>query len=166
MNKTDSTLAHARLREVLAYDAAAGRFTWLKKITRYTRVGTTAGGVHSSGYFIVCVDGTLHRGHRLAWFWMTGEWPEGPIDHLNGVRHDNRFNNLREVTRQANAQNVRSAQINNKTGYLGVCEHGSSWRAQIKINGKRLILGSFPSPALAHAAYLAAKRVVHAGCTL
>jgi hypothetical protein len=166
MNKTDSTLPHSRLREVLTYDSTTGRFTWLVKVTRYTCVGAYAGGVHSSGYVIVCVDGTLHRGHRLAWFWMTGKWPEGPIDHLNGIRHDNRFSNLREVTHQANTQNIRGAQVNNKTGYLGVCEHGSSWRAQIKLNGKRVVLGSFPSPYLAHEAYLAAKRAIHDGCTI
>lgn len=166
MNKTDSTLAHKRLRDVLSYDPETGLFTWLVKVTKYTRVGTTAGGVHSSGYRIVCVDSVLHRGHRLAWFWVTGNWPAHPIDHRNGVKHDNRFSNLREVSHQVNCQNLQGAQANNRSGYLGVCQHGSSWRAQIKLNGRRIVLGSFATPALAHEAYLTAKRAVHSGCTI
>ncbi len=166
MSKSDFTLTQARLKEVLHYDPKTGLFTRRVKTSNSIAVGMPAGHLHSSGYRIISVGGELRRAHRLAWLWMTGSWPSGQIDHINGRRHDNRFCNLREVTAQLNTQNLKSAQVNNKTGLLGVTAHGPSWRATITVGGKQRTLGSFPTANLAHVAYLKAKRAEHTGNTL
>lgn len=97
---------------------------------------------------------------------MTGGWPTNEIDHKNGVKDDNRFGNLRQATHLLNQQNQRKAQRKNKAGLLGVCAKRNGFMASIKVNGKNKWLGSFSTPELAHAAYVAAKRKFHEGCTI
>jgi len=79
--------------------------------------------------------------HRLAWFYMEGEWPTG---HINHIRDDNRWVNLREVSNQENHKN-QSISINNKSGVIGVCwnKKARKWHAQIKVNYKAISLGCF-----------------------
>jgi hypothetical protein len=87
---------------------------------------------------------------------MTGQWPADEIDHANGRRADNRFNNLREATHEKNSQSQQARE--NSTGFPGVSKNGSKFQAQIRVSGKRYHLGTFPTPELAHAAYLAAAK--------
>ena len=97
---------------------------------------------------------------------MTGEWPDGYIDHGNGVRTDNRWANLRAGDRSFNMQNQRRARRDNTTGWLGVSRVKSRFEAAIQVRGRRFRLGRFDTPEAAHAAYLTAKRKLHEGCTL
>lgn len=101
--------------------------------------------------------------HRLAWLYTFGLFPEGDIDHLNGVRTDNRIVNLRDATRAINAQNRRL-----RNGRLGIdfVKRTKKWRARIGVEGRSEGLGSFESKAAAQAAYLRAKRALHRGNTL
>jgi hypothetical protein len=80
------------------------------------------------------LTGVLYREHRLAWLYMTGEWPTHEIDHINGDRVDNRFCNLREATASENRWNSRK-RVNNTSGYKGV-----SWDS-----AKRLVEGAHHS---------------------
>ena len=84
------------------------------------------------------------KGHRLAWLYMTGEFPNGQIDHINHVRNDNRWCNLRVVNNQENHKN-RPKQKNNKTGIVGVAfnKRTSKYIAYITVNKKRVSLGYF-----------------------
>jgi len=103
----------------------------------------------------------------MAWLYMTGSWPAAEIDHRNGNKSDNRWENLRDVQPVVNQQNKRRAQSNSKTGFLGVMVSGDGrFCARIRVNGRNKHLGSFRSPELAHAAYLMAKRELHEGGTL
>jgi len=95
-----------------------------------------------------------------------GELPPKYIDHINGVRDDNRITNLRAVTAAGNAENRRRAQKNTASGFLGVARNGNNWQAYIRVNKKPTYLGTFKTPEEAHQAYLAAKRKLHATCTL
>lgn len=110
--------------------------------------------------------------HRLAWFLHHGKWPEQVIDHINGVRSDNRIANLRDVSQSINAQNRTAIRVNTKSGYLGVKPNRSSkknpWQAQIRfpLEDRVKYLGCFPTAEEAHAAYIAAKREIHPGSTL
>jgi hypothetical protein len=99
---------------------------------------------------------------------MTGELPSGHIDHINGVRTDNRWVNLRDVTRLVNQQNMRRARKDSRSGLQGVqqTKPGGSWRARIRLNGSVHHIGCFPTPEMAHEAYVATKRKFHEGCTI
>ena len=97
---------------------------------------------------------------------MTGAMPAGDVDHINGNRADNRWCNLRDVSRTLNNQNQRRAQKDNETGLLGVSPHRGRFKAQIRVNGKVRNLGLFDSPEVAHKVYLAHKRLMHPGNTL
>lgn len=106
--------------------------------------------------------------HRLAWFYVHGEWPKGHVDHINGNRDDNSAGNLRDVSPTVNAQNLRKARSDNKSGLLGVCwvERVKRWKAQINVHGAHLTIGFYESKEEAHQAYVQAKRQHHAGCTI
>lgn len=109
------------------------------------------------------------RAHQVACVLMTGRFPVGMIDHINGNRSDNRWSNLRDVSNQINSQNERAARASNKTsGLLGVTwdEQAGKWKAQIKVGKNNKNLGLFDDPLAGHEAYKAAKRVAHAGATI
>lgn len=89
------------------------------------------------------INGKEYLEHRLAWFYTLGVWPER-IDHVNGVKDDNRLSNLRECTIAENNQNRRRKK-NNKSGHKGVSWHSYNkrWRSQITVQGKDTHLGYF-----------------------
>jgi hypothetical protein len=110
-----------------------------------------------------------YRAHRLAFVAMTGQWPAGDVDHIDGRRAHNTWHNLRDVDRATNAQNQRCATRSNHTsGVLGVSwdRRKGRWLAQIQVHGRNCNLGRFLTVAEAQAAYLFAKRRLHAGCTI
>jgi HNH endonuclease len=51
--------------------------------------------INSDGYRVIEIDETEYFAHDLAWLWMTGEFPKGQIEHINGIKDDNRWCNLR-----------------------------------------------------------------------
>lgn len=156
-----------RLRELLHYEPSTGVFTRLMT-SGGRKAGTVAqGNLSDQGYWMISVCSKQYRAHRLAWLYVHGVWPE-QIDHINGVKSDNRIANLRCVSRSVNLQNQRRAQSSNRTGLLGVSlrQGENKWQAQIMVNGKRYTLGRFTTPELAYAAYLKAKRELHEGCTI
>lgn len=165
MSKVDLTAQ--RLRELLHYDPETGVFTW--RISRGPKAptGAIAGGIHKArGYWRIRLDDDLYYGHQLAWLHVHGEWPAHSIDHLDGNRTNNRIVNLRDVSNRINSQNRRRATPNTRSGFLGVAPNGSGWMALIKCNGKTNYLGTFRKAEDAHAAYVEAKRALHAGNTL
>jgi hypothetical protein len=112
-----------------------------------------------NGYWAIRVDDTLYLAHRLAWLYVTGNWPEDQIDHVNGQRNDNRFCNLREATNIQNSHNRRYA--GNKSGFQGVRRENSKWLAEIKVRYKPIRLGLFDTPEEAYVAYCEAKQLYH-----
>lgn len=121
---------HSRVVELLDYNPDTGMF--IRK-----RNAAPADRKHSDNYKAVKVGGKLFLSHRLAWFYMYKVWPEGEIDHINGVRTDNRISNLRVVTRTGNNQNIRTAKRSNKScGLLGGNSHTSKQQMASTDNGK------------------------------
>jgi hypothetical protein len=139
--RKDLTLEH--LREVLHYDPETGKFTWIASIGTKIRPGREA-GCKNHGYKLIRIDKVAYRAHRLAWLYMTGKYPEEEIDHVNQVKDDNRFENLRPVSRKQNMKNLPSYRAN-KSGVTGVIwiERLKKWRASIRHDGKNKYLGIF-----------------------
>lgn len=116
----------------------------------------------------ISLDGRLYLSHRLAWLYAFGEWPPDQIDHVNGVREDNRLCNLRKASNAENMQNQRRAKPGNKSGLLGARfnRRDGRWRSDITTSGKRVFLGQFDTAQEAHRAYLAAKAEAHPFSTI
>lgn len=155
------------LKENLSYDVNTGVFSWIKSY-RNQHIGKTVGSFDSDGYRKIKIKRKLYRAHRLAWFYVNGVWPDGPLDHIDGVRDNNAINNLREVTFAGNSHNQRKAHKDAAHGFLGVDLNKAKgrFRARIQVNGKRVTLGGFSTAEEAHKAYVAAKRTMHGTCTI
>lgn len=160
-------ITQSELKEHLFYDCETGVFTWLKSY-KNQHMGKPVGSTDRDGYLQIKVLKKLYRAHRLAWLFVNGCFPSGQIDHINGMRQDNRITNLREVTFAGNSQNQRIAHKDSTYGLLGVdkLSHRKLFRARISICGKRKTLGYFKTSEEAHAVYLTAKRTMHLTCTI
>jgi hypothetical protein len=150
-----SNLDFTRLREALAYDPETGVFTWRIRASKNTHIGEIAGCPRPKmGYIRISLDGGMYYAHRLAWGYVYGVWPAGQIDHINGVRTDNRICNLRDVTSSVNNHNS-TRKAANRAGYTGV---RMTPKGRYVATICRRHIGVFDTPDQAHAAYLAAKR--------
>ena len=132
----------------LLYDPVTGIFTWTKPTSHSVKVGSIAGSTHrTTGYVRIGFTSSIGykslKAHRLAWFMMTGDLPD-EIDHINGIRHDNRFINLRTCNRSQQMQN-KTLDRRNRSGVTGVCWHknANKWHVQIGVNGKVVSLGYY-----------------------
>jgi len=146
-----SELTQERLKELLHYDPETGVFTWL--VNRGSaKAGMPTSGTNRPGYVRVRVDGELYYAHRLAFLYMTGSFPDKGLhtDHINRDRSDNRWENLRCVTRSINFHN---------SGAAGCSFHkaANKWQAAIMVNKERTYLGLFDTKEEAVAAYRQAK---------
>lgn len=161
----NSNLTAARLRELLSFDELTGIFTW-RESRSSRRAGDPAGCLDYEGYRVIRVESKTCRAHRLAWLYVYGKWPDDQIDHINGLRDDNRLANLRDVTRFVNAQNKRTTRAKTASGRQGVTpdKYSDKWVAKLFIDGKVTVLGKFDDIDCAEQAYLAAKRTHHIGC--
>ena len=126
----------SRLKELLHYCPATGNFTWIKKANHKISVGKKAGHLSSRGYIAIRIDGRQYQAHRLAALYMTGNMPPEDIDHINHQKTDNRWDNLRLVSRAENNKN-RPVMRNNKTGVVGISHYDGFWEAGIRVNRKR-----------------------------
>ena len=165
MAKTDITAD--RLRELLHYDPEPGIFTWLVDAAMCRKKGSPASSVgNSGGYSHISIKKVLFKAHRLAWLYVYGAFPDCGIDHINGVKNDNRISNLRPASYTTNGENQRVAHSNSKTGFLGVTKFRGCYVARIRINKVLRFIGRFKTPEAAHEAYLVEKRKSHSGCTI
>lgn len=157
-------LAAADVLSILSYSPETGELRWLS--TGKGRKRAEAGCLRRDGYRLIRINKRLYLAHRLAWLVTYGVWPSEDIDHINGVRSDNRIANLRDVPRRVNLENQRSPRSDNKSGALGVTKWGGRFLARIQVRGSSVHLGSFGTVEDASAAYLSAKKRLHEGCAL
>ena len=147
-------LTQKRLKELLSYSPVVGVFEW-RSPRRRVRVGFLAGAVTPSGYIAIGVDRKVYRAHILAWMYMTGELPDGHIDHIDGDRSNNAWSNLRIATRSQNAANSRTA-TSNTSGVKGVfwCKSTKKWSCNLRRNGVVAYRASFDTLEQAAAAVM------------
>ncbi len=145
------------MKKNMSYSPDTGEFRWTVDINAKTKANCIAGSINDRGYRTICVDRSVRRAHRLAWLWMTGEWPEADVDHINGNRDDNRWCNLRGATRTQNNGNSK-LRPSNTSSMKGVTfnKRRGTWFARVTANGITRHLGTFTSPEAAKAAYDAA----------
>ena len=160
------------LRALVIYDPATGLFQWQHRPAHffsdenhYRGWNTKFAGqlalasCHSKGYRFGAVLGAKVFAHRAAFAIQTGAWPERLIDHRNGNKADNRWDNLREATDSQNQANT-GPQKNNPVGLKGITfdKQTGRWRASIQIDGTRRCLGRYDTKELAKIAYDTAAR--------
>lgn len=144
-----------RLKDLLHYDPETGEFTWLLTVNSRVPAGRVAGCLDRSvGYWQIRIDGKRYYAHRLAWLYMTGDFPPNQVDHRNRNRLDNRWDNLRAATNGQNGQNSKPRGVSK---YKGVCWSKSNrkWQAQAQFNGKTHYLGIYDTEEAAAKAYAA-----------
>lgn len=148
-----------RLRELLGYDPATGKFIWRVNLRgRWARKGAIAGTLRADGRRQICLDQIIYLTGPLAFLWMTGRRPTKLIDHINLDRDDDRWSNLREANHSQNGANSRDRPSG--TPFKGVTwdRERQKYQGRIKINYRNLFLGRFDTPQAAHAAYVAAAK--------
>lgn len=151
--KCNDSVSEADIRDHLSYDPSTGLFTRLIGTGKGAHVGAIAGTKTVNGYITISIRQRRTFAHRLAFVLMTGSYPEGIVDHINGDKSDNRWVNLRvadKVTNAGNANGHRDAQIPLK-GVSPV--PNNKFRASIGVGGRQVHLGTFSTPETAHAAY-------------
>jgi hypothetical protein len=168
------TLTQAIVHELLEYEPETGALIWNWRArkwfktdrswntwnTRYAGTPALASVNPVHGHLCGAIFNKSYEAHRVIWLYMTARWPDPEVDHDNQNPADNRWNNLREVTRQLNMKNQRLPRTN-KTGYVGVTLRktltlGVRYRAYITVDGKERHLGYFGTKEEATAARMAA----------
>jgi hypothetical protein len=138
-------LTQDELKRLYTYNPETGEFIRNLQRGKYMP-GEIANHTNHHGYIIIGHRQKKYQAHRLAWLYMTGGWPDGEIDHINHIRTDNRWCNLRVVTNQQNRKNA-SIPKDNKSGAIGVIWHKANkkWLAYIRVNKKQICLGYYRS---------------------
>jgi HNH endonuclease len=156
------------LKSVLDYNQETGDFIWKQRPDiegpwnkRYA--GKVAGHRNKNGYVRIEIDDVPYWSHRLAWLWMTGEWPPKNIDHKDLIKGNTSWLNLRAATMSQNLANIAKRKDSNQP-YKGVYfrKTRNRWEARIRVGGKKYYLGEFKTAEAAHSAYASAA-LVHFG---
>lgn len=137
-------ITQENLKNIIKYDRDTGVFIWKSAVSNHISVGDIAGTVDKNGYIVLMIKGKNYLAHRLAFLYVAGYWPENEIDHINKIRDDNRWCNLREVSRSCNMRNS-SIRKDNVSGVTGVSfdKKRKKWRVRITNNKKEIFIGYF-----------------------
>jgi hypothetical protein len=132
-----------------------GDLIWRARHGPRAAPGSIAGRIESKGYRQVCIEGTYYLVHRVIWEMHNSTITNGlMIDHINGIKDDNRIENLRLCTASQNLHNTPKRR-NNTSGYKGVSweERKQQWSAKIRLNGGSKHIGYFDTAEEAYEAY-------------
>jgi hypothetical protein len=138
------------IKEWLTYNPNNGKLYWIRNAGGRIKAGDRAGFRHKqTGYRYVRWNGKQHQEANIIWFWMTGSWPKlgYEIDHKNRIPDDNRWDNLREVTKSAQNENRKVSRRKCKlpSNIHPVCGSTRTFRVQKTVNKKQIHIGCFPS---------------------
>lgn len=151
-------MTHDELLAAVIYFPETGEFI-RRKSAGNVLAGASIGHTATKGYRTASVLSQYVKLHRLAWFYVNGTWPTDQIDHINGVKDDNRIANLRVCSTSTNCTNQHGPRTNNKVGFQGVhrITKTGRYRAACMLNGNKHHLGVFATAEEAFAAYTAFK---------
>ena len=133
-------ITHSKIKQLFGY---ADNGTLVRKCsTSNVCAGTTAGYSHGNGYVYISIADKNYLAHRLIWLWHHGYMPEGELDHINKLKHDNRIDNLREVSRWCNRRNTGNTKANT-SGVKGISwdRQGMCWSAYVYLDSKLRKIG-------------------------
>ena len=158
-------ISFEKLDSLFEYLPETGQLKRKVTVSPNAVVGSIAGVVNSNGYVKVGVENKVYAAHMIVWTLVKGVWPTTIIDHVNGVKSDNREDNLREADTVRNAYNQVKPR-NNKSGYRGVYldttrNSAKQWKASCSVNGKRSTIGYFLTAQLAHEALVKFRELHH-----
>lgn len=142
---TTKDLSQNRLKELLHYNPNTGVFIRKVRSSNHkAKVGDIAGSINKRGYIQININNKKHYAHRLAFLYMEGYFPENEVDHINRDTADNKWENLRHVSRSCNLRNSSKSK-NNKSGVVGVCwlNREKLWQSQIMVNRNNIKLGCY-----------------------
>ncbi len=153
-------LSRDELMVRISYDQQTGIFRWKTPPRRNRwnlKIGDIAGCVAGHGYRFITINQHRYYAGRLAFLFVYGRWPEPMIDHINGVKDDDRIENLREVTSRENGQNLRKHRDGKLVGATFRSRgYKNPWQSSIKVLGQSIFLGDFATEYEAHEAYVVA----------
>lgn len=137
------SLSTRTLKSLLHYAPKTGKWRWIVARGGMNK-NAVAGCLHHTGYRFIEIFGRSYLSSRLAHLYMEGCFPEHDMDHINRIREDDRWCNLRHVTAQCNVRN-RGINKNNTSGITGVCYNKQNRKltASIRIDNKLIHLGYF-----------------------
>lgn len=158
MSNPTKQLTQETLKHCLTYDPSTGEFTWVNPIARGVKPGEVAGNTNARGYRRVSVYGKSYLAHRLAFLYMTGDWPADKVDHINGCFSDNRWNNLRDATQQ---QNLRNTRCHGVSGIKNVYKDHNRWNVKFSVDKKSTSYGSYKTREEAEERALAVRESLH-----
>lgn len=150
------------LRQILFYHPESGKLFWRKRDIAFFKDGARPAIVackrwntryadkeaftstDRDGYRQGAIFNRRRLAHRVIWALVTGKWPDGPLDHINGNPSDNRISNLRRVSVAENNKNIKRP-CNNTTGVAGVykCPDSGNWFSRVQCGGKVINLGRY-----------------------
>ena len=138
-----------------------GHLFWAKPTARCVKINQQFGCYDKDGYRVGRLKGKLYKEHRLIWLYYNSKWPKDQIDHINGVKDDNRIENLRECTHQQNMFNKKS--YGKASQYKGVCwsKQNKKWVAGYRYKRKRYYVGYYDTELEAAKAYDLATESIH-----
>lgn len=155
-------LTQEGLKQVLNYDPLSGVFTWKNPKQKGLNTTTTRAGTQKvSGYRNIQIDNRMYREHRLAWLYVYGILPTKSLDHINGIKNDNRITNLREATPRQNNLN-KGVSPRSTTGFKGVSRTNNGFRVRISIGERKYKeMGYYQTPEIAYKVYCGVAKEIH-----
>ena len=87
-------LSASRLKELLHFDCDTGLWSWREDRNNMELKGKQAGFIDGQGNLVICVEAKQYRAARLAYLFVTGEWPTGRVYRLDGDNSNDRWDNL------------------------------------------------------------------------
>jgi len=143
-------LSQSELKKHIHYNPDTGIITRILSTSNRVKVGSVCDNKNNFGYIRVGICGRRYQAHTVIWLYMTGKFPKKQVDHMNHIRDDNRWCNLREVTSRENSLNCKLSK-NNTSGFSGVSWNplNNNWRVRVMVLGETINVGSYRSKTIA-----------------